>query len=685
MPSTLSIDEFVKKKSSAPAATSTAPTAPMAQPAVPAAPAAPAAPSMSIDSFVKQKSQAPTAPEQYDVPPERQGLIETIVRDPIETLLVKPADRTAEALGRLGLFGKTIKTGYEAMADEGKGRNIFGFDIEPQRGWSDGGAKQIGGEALKTASYLYGAGAGAPAASAAVKAPTLNAIYQGAKIGAVGGAAYGAGEEMTQKESTLGSILTEGAVGGAAGAVAGGAINAAVPQIAKVVSPAQRAARREQEIGDALKRVAVSRSSKSNLARDAETTARALREVDLDGVQTNAELVTRLDEQIGTIAKKMDEVLETDPTRRKLDQLTSTIDVNGQKVTNNYVTDALDQLEKEYTKTANLRKLAEVRQIRDKAIREGLTTKEVNDLARRHASDLNAFSPLSGELSSGLAKQTAENTRQGLKTTARTNFGNEISKEADRAIADLSRLKSIAQGRAQAVERAKAMIVKPSMSQRVGGLLEQALNIATLGTSRGIFHALANSTLKGAARTQNKLSAIELEQMMAKDIKLIQEAAADGASEETIIRKLEEFIRNNGEKPVLMLEAPKSQPLFSTPGGKISPVAQEASDIAATETGRATTPRTSEMYQRKVAEIQDRLEPYLTPEEMQVIQMGRRPKSDLGLPTANSTPNVYVNPATLKQIEMKLERYLTPEEMEIIDWGPAPKKKPSSLNDIYIE
>lgn len=114
-------------------------------------------------------------------------------------------------------------------------------------------------------------------------------------------------------------------------------------------------------------------------------------------------------------------------------------------------------------------------------------------------------------------------------------------------------------------------------------------------------------------------------------------------------------------------------------------MAQEASDIASVEAGKAKIGQTSEMYQRKVREIQDRLEPYLTPEEMQVIQMGRKPKSDLGLPTANSTPNVYVNPETLRRVQMKMEKYLTPEEMEIIDWGPGPKKKPSSLNDIYIE
>lgn len=133
-------------------------------------------------------------------------------------------------------------------------------------------------------------------------------------------------------------------------------------------------------------------------------------------------------------------------------------------------------------------------------------------------------------------------------------------------------------------------------------------------------------------------------------------------------------------------ETANSTPMYATQGGKISPVLQEASDASAIESGRAAVPQISPLYAQKVQEIQNRLEPYFTPEEMKIIQMGPKPKSDLGLPNAPDTPpNVYVNPQRLKQIEMKLERYLTPEEMQIIEWGPGPKKPPSSLNDIYIE
>jgi hypothetical protein len=65
--------------------------------------------------------------------PEQDGFLETLIKDPLKTLLVKPAARATEAAGRLGLFGDTIKTGYEAIADSGRGQRILGMDIEKQR------------------------------------------------------------------------------------------------------------------------------------------------------------------------------------------------------------------------------------------------------------------------------------------------------------------------------------------------------------------------------------------------------------------------------------------------------------------------------------------------------------------------------------------------------------------------
>lgn len=570
-------------------------------------------------------SSVPTAPEK----PKEQGFLETLIRDPLETLLVKPADRFAETIGRTGILGQDIKRGYEEMADKGENRNLFGFDVDAQRGFGQGGAKQIAGEGLKTLSYLYAGGA----APAAVKTTLGGAAKEGAirlgTTGALTGGAYGAGEEMTQEDSTLGSILGGGAGGAALGAITGGALGAAAPAVVKAISPAQRAIKRADEAKEAIRRVAQGSGAKGTTAADQEITARALREIDIDGVKTNADLEARIDEKVGDISSELDKVLETDPTRRTAAQLEHQIDVNGQKVRKNYVMESLDQLESEYTKTNNLQGATLIRQIREKAQKEGLTVKEINDIARIHGRDLNAFN-LNGQLSSGLTKQTAENTRSGLKTTSRTMFGNKIAQEADKTLSDLLRTKKLISDRAEAVERLKASIVDPTILQRLGGLLEQVINIGTLGSSR----ALMKTALQGAGKAETKLDALGLEKRLAKDLKIIAEAMEDGASEQTIMQKLKEFLENNGE--VLFLgpgRAPESKPLFSTPGGKNTPNWQEAIDVTAVETGRAPTPTTDRRLgsylQKKDAAMLDPV--YTPPNELPVIKAGRIPKKPKNL------------------------------------------------------
>lgn len=661
----MSYQDKLKPISSAPSTTSTAPQGGYAS---------------------KLKPLSATAPVNNPAPPERDGFLKSMVKDAAGTLLVKPAARATEALGRTGLFGQNIKRGYEAIADSGQGQRILGIDVEKQRGFKDGGAKQIAGDALKTASYLYSGGAAAPAASAAVKATVpgasralfsqgvRQAAMQGAKVGAIGGASYAAGDEMTKRDSTLGSILGAGASGGAIGAATGGAIGTAIPYATKALNPAERVARQQSEIEAAMRRN-VPQTAKSNPARDAEVTSRALRDLDIEGAETNADFARLADERIEAIKAAKESVINTNPMTRKLDDFTTTVGSNQV----NHVSEAIDQLEKQFTKTNALDSAAarRVAQLKEKAQTDGLTAKELDEIAVISGRELNAYNPLTGELASGANRRAVENTRKGVKQASRDLFDetDTLLKDADEAMADLIRFKEIRKNRAKAVENYLSSRIDPNFRQRIQGLLGQVANIA----SGGILGSIRTAAQGGRAGGKVKLNPLEMEKMLAKDLELIQAASRKGASEEEVISKLQEFIRRNGEEPVLMLEAPKNQSdtLFGTPAGRMTTNAQEASDIAAVELGRARQPITDPvMYQRKVREIQDRLEPYLTEQEMAVIQMGPKPRANMqGLPAAADTPpDVYVNPATLDAaLQRKLERYLTPEEMEIIKMGPPPR------------
>ncbi len=182
----------------------------------------------SFTNKAKPVTQTQSTPV-VETPVKEDGFFKSLAKDVAGTLVVKPVAKTTEALGRLGLFGSNIKKGYEDIADTGKGQNIMGINVEKQRGFSDGGVKQILGETAKTASYLVGGGALPNIARSTLGGRVLSGLVQGTKAGAVSGALYGGGQEAIKQESTVGSITKQAGIGGLIGGATGGVIGGVLP------------------------------------------------------------------------------------------------------------------------------------------------------------------------------------------------------------------------------------------------------------------------------------------------------------------------------------------------------------------------------------------------------------------------------------------------------------------------
>lgn len=88
-------------------------------------------------------------------------------------------------------------------------------------------------------------------------------------------------------------------------------------------------------------------------------------------------------------------------------------------VTTNYVQQAIDQLKEHYTATNDAQGLSDMKALEEKANTDGLTSQELNNLAKEHGTEMPKAFSKTGEPLSGLNKQATENTRAGLKTTAR--------------------------------------------------------------------------------------------------------------------------------------------------------------------------------------------------------------------------------------------------------------------------
>lgn len=148
---------------------------------------------------------------------QKDGIIKSIAKDVAGTLLVKPIARTTEAVTRLVAPNSLAAKGYETMADEGKGQDIAGINIPTVKTGTEG-AKQITGEALKSASYLIPYGKIAKGATAVTGSKLAGNII----AGATGGYTADVGNSMVENQDVQDAITPGvGTIVGAAIPVAG--------------------------------------------------------------------------------------------------------------------------------------------------------------------------------------------------------------------------------------------------------------------------------------------------------------------------------------------------------------------------------------------------------------------------------------------------------------------------------
>ena len=166
---------------------------------------------------------------------KQDGLLKTIAKDAAGTLVVKPVARATEAATRVFAPNSTAAEGFRALADEGEGQTIAGIDIASQKALGEGGGRQIAGDVLKTASYLFPYGKAAKAAgtvASGVVGATAGKIAGNVAAGATGGYLADAGFGLEDDTQSVGDALKPGV---------GTALGAAIPLAGPVVRATGRA------------------------------------------------------------------------------------------------------------------------------------------------------------------------------------------------------------------------------------------------------------------------------------------------------------------------------------------------------------------------------------------------------------------------------------------------------------
>lgn len=158
---------------------------------------------------------------------KQDGLLKTIAKDVAGTLVVRPVARATEAVTRLAAPESEAAKGYEQMQAEGESQNIGGIEVAPVKVFGEGGGRQIAGEALQTASYLFPYGKAAKLAT-----PALGKVGGAMASGAAGGYAADVGMGLQDENQTVGEALTPGL---------GTALGATIPAVAPAIRATGRA------------------------------------------------------------------------------------------------------------------------------------------------------------------------------------------------------------------------------------------------------------------------------------------------------------------------------------------------------------------------------------------------------------------------------------------------------------
>ncbi len=263
----------------------------------------------------------------------------------------------------------------------------------------------------------------------------------------------------------------------------------------------------------------------------------ALRTVDVNGVKTYGDLYTVLNDQVNALAKAQDNYFEQNQGSPKpLSDTTLSSKVGDSTVSHNYVQDAIDQLKAHYQAINDPTSLEKINQLEAKGNSEGLTVKDINDLARLHGQELNAFNA-NGQAASGLAKQAAENTRSGLKATAREMFNDPVYKSTDTTMSDVIRTRDLVEKVADKVTQLQQKIQPRSLGEKVGRLAGAVINVMGMNTPKGLIEYFL-----GRGTGLKTLNALDLEASLSKNLKFLNGALDPNASSATITNNLQSIL-----------------------------------------------------------------------------------------------------------------------------------------------
>jgi hypothetical protein len=243
----------------------------------------------------------------------------------------------------------------------------------------------------------------------------------------------------------------------------------------------------------------------------------ALKKIDVTGVKNYDELATVTGEEIATLSKRLDDFLLEDKRVFDLSELKRTIQAGDEVVEINYVEDALNHLEELYGKTTEPGLLAQVKQLKSKAVSEGLTVQEVNNIAKVYGYEFGtkAFSKRTGEALTSVNAQKYENVRKGVKDAARNLIDSDLPKELDSQVSNMFDLKRLAEINSDKANSVLQKVDDRNIVQQLFRAAGKGFDVATFGGPREFLKAVMMESNIG----KKSSNALAIEEALSKNLK----------------------------------------------------------------------------------------------------------------------------------------------------------------------
>ena len=323
--------------------------------------------------------------------------------------------------------------------------------------------------------------------------------------------------------------------------------------------------------------------------KDKVVAARALKQMDITDVKTFDDLNKTATANISALAKAQDKVLGEATEKIPLNKLgTITTTKRGTKIKQNFVNDAFADLDEFYSKTNNLEGLGELRDIRKIADSEGLTAKEINQLAREYNSNIakmKAFSQ-SGKAKVSMTAQGVENTRKGLKAKSASVLGSDAARAIDAQMSDLYTVQRLTRKMAKDVNHLSQQVSKRGIIERVARMTGRAFNFSTANAPRGFFQSFfqGNVGIK-------KMNSLAIQETLEGNLKKLQKLSRK-------IDKFDTIKTTSKQKKVaneIIDQLDEVMQLKAAPETKLLPAGKVSANPKASTVGKKTVSKTKKL------------------------------------------------------------------------------------------